>query len=95
LHGGTPVEKPEQYVASSPITSAKNVQAPVSIFHGRNDTRTPARPIELYEVKMKSLGKDIAALWYEAGHTGPSLAQGFKFQAGMLLFVERVLNAQR
>jgi dipeptidyl aminopeptidase/acylaminoacyl peptidase len=92
LFGGTPAEKRGQYIASSPITYAENVQAPVLIFQGRNDTRTPARQMELYEAKMKSLGKDIEVHWYEAGHTGVDSDQVIEFQEKMLLFVQRVLN---
>jgi dipeptidyl aminopeptidase/acylaminoacyl peptidase len=95
LFGGTPAEKREQYIASSPITYADNVHAPVLIFQGRNDSRTPARQMELHEAKMKSLGKDIEVHWYEAGHSGVGLDQGIKFQERMLLFAQRVLNEQR
>ncbi|MGH2592300.1 MAG: prolyl oligopeptidase family serine peptidase, partial [Anaerolineae bacterium] len=59
MFGGTREEKPEQYAASSPITYAEHVKAPVLIVTGRNDTRTPARPIEAYEAKLKALGKSI------------------------------------
>jgi dipeptidyl aminopeptidase/acylaminoacyl peptidase len=70
LFGGTPEEKPDQYAVSSPITYAENVKAPVLIIQGRNDTRTPARPIEMYQERMKSLGKSIEVHWFEAGHMG-------------------------
>jgi dienelactone hydrolase len=95
LFGGTPTEKREQYIASSPITYAESVQAPVLIIQGRNDTRTPARQMEMYEAKMKSLGKDLEVLWYEAGHTGIDKEQTIEFQEKELLFVERVLNGRR
>jgi dipeptidyl aminopeptidase/acylaminoacyl peptidase len=49
LFGGTPQEKPEQYRISSPITYAENLKAPLLIIQGRNDTRTPARRLEIYE----------------------------------------------
>jgi dipeptidyl aminopeptidase/acylaminoacyl peptidase len=70
IFGGTPAEKPEQYAASSPISYAERVRAPVLIIQGRNDTRTPARPIELYEQKMRALGKQIEVEWFDAGHLG-------------------------
>ncbi len=95
LFGGTPAEKREQYIASSPITYAENVQAHVLIFQGRNDTRTPPRQMELYEAKMKSLCKDIEVHWYDAGHSGPNKNQFIEFQEKMLLFVQRVLNERR
>jgi dipeptidyl aminopeptidase/acylaminoacyl peptidase len=72
LFGGTPDEHPERYRASSPITYAENVRAPVLIIQGKNDTRTPARQIEIYEQKMHDLGKEIDVHWYEAGHGGSS-----------------------
>lgn len=95
LFGSTPAEKHEQYIASSPITYAENVRAPVLIFQGRNDTRTPPRQMEMYEAKMKALGNDIEVFWYEAGHTGVSKEQAIEFQEKRLLFVQRVLNERR
>jgi dipeptidyl aminopeptidase/acylaminoacyl peptidase len=94
LFGGTPKEKPEQYVASSPITYAENVRAPVLIIQGRNDTRTPSRPIEIYEEKMKSLGKPIEVHWFDAGHAG-SFAQvelAIEHRETMLRFAYRILR---
>lgn len=66
--GGTPEEQPERYRVSSPLTYAGNVRAPVLIIQGKNDTATPARQIEVYEQKMRELGKEIDVHWYEAGH---------------------------
>ena len=47
LFGGTPAQKMEAYVRASPITYAEHVDAPVLIIQGRNDTRCPARQVEL------------------------------------------------
>jgi hypothetical protein len=52
LFGGTPQEKPAPYVASSPITYAAQVAAPVLMIQGRHDTRCPPRQAEVYEAKM-------------------------------------------
>jgi Tol biopolymer transport system component/dienelactone hydrolase len=92
LFGGTPEEKPEQYAASSPITYVQNVAAPVLIIQGRNDTRTPARPIEMYEAKMQSLGKPIEVHWFEAGHLGAfsRVEQSIEHQELMLRFAYRI-----
>jgi dipeptidyl aminopeptidase/acylaminoacyl peptidase len=70
--GGSPTECPERYQASSPITYAEGVRAPILIIQGRNDTATPARQIEVYEQKMRALGKDITVHWYDAGHGSSS-----------------------
>jgi dipeptidyl aminopeptidase/acylaminoacyl peptidase len=94
LFGGTPEQKPELYAASSPISYAERVSAPVLIIQGRNDTRTPARPIEMYEAKLKALGKQIELHWFDTGHLG-SFAQtelAIKHQEIMLRFAYRVLG---
>jgi dipeptidyl aminopeptidase/acylaminoacyl peptidase len=90
--GGTPQEKPEQYAASSPITYAEDVRAPVLIIQGRNDTRTPARQIEMYEAKLKSLGKPIEVHWYDAGHLGAGMERDIQGQELMLRFAYKVLG---
>lgn len=93
MFGGTPEEKPEQYAASSPITYVENVKAPVLIIQGRNDTRTTPRPVELYEEKMKALGKPIEVIWFESGHVGShmDIEQSIEHQALMLRFAYRFL----
>lgn len=92
--GGTPEEVPERYAASSPITYAEKVKAPVLIVQGRNDTRTPPRSIEMYEAKMKSLGKDVEVHWFDAGHGSFSVEQNIEFQELMLRFAYRILNSK-
>lgn len=92
LFGGTPQEKPEQYRVSSPITYAKNIKAPVLIIQGRNDTRTPSRPIEVYEQKLKALGKSVEVHWFDAGHMGEGVEQDIRHLEIMLRFAYRVLG---
>jgi len=92
LFGGTPQEKREQYTASSPITYAENVRAPVLIIQGRNDTRTPARPVEMYETKLKALGKLIEVHWFDAGHFGAGIEQDIQHQEIMLRFAYKILG---
>lgn len=94
IFGGTPEEKPEQYAKSSPITYAENIKAPVLIIQGQNDTRTPARPIEVYEEKMKALGKEIEVHWFDAGHIGPfaQVEQAIKNQELMMKFAVNILE---
>jgi dipeptidyl aminopeptidase/acylaminoacyl peptidase len=92
LFGGTPQEKPEQYRISSPITYAENVKAPILIIQGRNDTRTPARPIEVYEQKLRASGKPVEVHWFEAGHLGAGVEQDIQHLEIMLRFAYRVLG---
>ncbi len=90
--GGMPQEQPERYARSSPITYAENVTAPVMIIQGRHDTRTPARPVEMYEAKLKTLGKRIELHWFDAGHLGAGIEQDIQHQELKLRFAYRVLG---
>jgi dipeptidyl aminopeptidase/acylaminoacyl peptidase len=92
LFGGTPQEKLEQYRISSPLTYAENVKAPVLIIQGRNDTRTPARPVEAYEQKLKALGKSIEVHWFDAEHLGAGVERDVQNLEIMLRFAYRVLG---
>lgn len=94
LFKGTPEEKPEQYATSSPSIYAEQVSAPVLIFQGRHDTRTPSRQMERYEAQMKALGKEIEVKWFEAGHLAAfgQVEQAIEHQEWMLRFASRVLG---
>jgi dipeptidyl aminopeptidase/acylaminoacyl peptidase len=94
LFGGTPDEVPDAYTTSSPITYAERVQVPVLIIQGRNDTRTPARPTEMYEAKIRSLGKPVQVHWFESGHLGPyaQVEQAIEHQELMLRFAYQVVG---
>jgi dipeptidyl aminopeptidase/acylaminoacyl peptidase len=92
LFGGRPDETPEQHIISSPITYAEHVVAPVLIIQGRNDTRTPARQLELYEMKMRGLGKPVELHWFEAGHVIGGSELGLQHMELMLDFAGRVLQ---
>ncbi len=92
IFGGTPQEKPEQYAESSPMSYIENVKAPALIIQGRNDTRTPARPVEVYAARMRALGKSIEVHWYDEGHSGGGVEQEIQHQEIMLRFAYKVLG---
>jgi dipeptidyl aminopeptidase/acylaminoacyl peptidase len=90
---GSPEEKLTQYQASSPITYAEQVQAPLFICQGKNDTRTSARQMQMYEAKMKALGKDIMVRWFDAGHTGSSdVEKDIALQEDMMQFARKIVS---
>jgi dipeptidyl aminopeptidase/acylaminoacyl peptidase len=94
LMGGTPEEKREQYIESSPITYAEQVRAPVLVIQGLNDSRCPDRQLRIYEARMRELGKEIEVVWFEAGHLG-SMANAelaIEHMELMLAFAKRVLQ---
>jgi len=94
LFGGTPEEKRDVYAKSSPITYSDAVRAPLLIIQGRNDTRTPARPIRVYEQKLRALGKAVEVHWFDAGHMGgfADAELGIDHQERMMEFAQRVLD---
>lgn len=94
LFGGTPDELPNQHAASSPITYASNVSAPLLVIQGANDTRCPPRQMKVYEEKLLELGKDVTVQWFEAGHGSYATEQNIEHQESMLRFAFRVLQQQ-
>src|SRR5215213_533591 len=95
MFGGTPADKPEQYAASSPMADVERVRAPLLIIQGRNDSRTPARPVEIYVERLRALGKAVEIEWFDAGHLGgfANSDLGIGHQERMLRFAQAVLDA--
>jgi dipeptidyl aminopeptidase/acylaminoacyl peptidase len=92
LFGGSPEETPEATQKSSPITYAGQVNAPILVIQGENDTRCPARQMKVYEEKLKSLGKSIHVHWFDAGHGSLSQEEQIKQHELMLRFAYQVLG---
>jgi dipeptidyl aminopeptidase/acylaminoacyl peptidase len=95
--GGTPAELAEVYAASSPITYAERVAAPVLVLQGRHDPHCPAGQMERYEARMRALRKDIEVHWLEEGHVGQraEAEAAIRNQELMLRFAARVLAGSR
>ncbi|MFE1172236.1 prolyl oligopeptidase family serine peptidase [Streptomyces sp. NPDC058773] len=68
LFGGSPDDVPERYRASSPLTYADRVTAPVLVIAGENDPRCPIRQIDNYLDRLAALGKQHEVYRYDAGH---------------------------
>ena len=92
MFGGTPAEKPEAHRKASPITYAENIQAPILVLQGENDTRCPARQMRVYEARLKELGKSIEVHWFDAGHGSLDTEEQIDQQEKMLRFAYRVLG---
>jgi dipeptidyl aminopeptidase/acylaminoacyl peptidase len=85
-------EIPEQYRASSLMTYAEQVSAPLLVIQGRNDLRCPPRQMERYAEKMQALGKPFEIDWFDAGHAGETREQSIAFQERMPGFAYRILT---
>lgn len=92
IFGGSPQQRPEAYARSSPITYAEQLRAPLLVIQGRNDTRCPARPMQLYEARLRALGKQIEVEWFDAGHGSYDTEQSIAHHELMLRFAYRVLG---
>lgn len=92
MFGGTPDEKPEAHRKASPITYAADIEAPILVLQGENDTRCPARQMQVYEKRLKELGKSIDIYWFDAGHGSLAVEEQIKHQELMLEFAYRVLG---
>ena len=68
LFGGTPADVPQVYRERNPITYVERVRAPVMMLVGRNDPRCPSRSADIYETRLRDLGKTFETYRYDAGH---------------------------
>ncbi|MEY9938131.1 acetyl esterase/lipase [Streptacidiphilus sp. MAP5-52] len=91
LVGGTPEEVPARYAASSPLTYAADLKAPVYISAGVNDPRCPIRQIENYVTELEKLGKRFEIYRYDAGHGSLEVEERVKQLRLELDFVARHL----
>ena len=86
LFGGTPDEKPEAHRKASPISYAENLRADILVIQGTNDSRCPARQMQVYVQKLKDLNKSIEVHWFNAGHGSREMQQQIEHQELMLRF---------
>lgn len=68
LFGGTPTEIPDVYRERNPITYVDRVRAPLFMVVGQNDPRCPSRSVDIYEERLRELGKRFDTYRYDAGH---------------------------
>lgn len=92
IFGGGPDTMSEQYTKSSPITYLEDVQAPLLIIQGRNDTRCPSRQMEKYLEKADKLDKKVSVHWFEAGHGSLAKKDQIAQQQMAMEFVEGILQ---
>ena len=88
----TPEENPELWTASSPHTYAEHITAPILVIQGKNDTRCPRRQLEVYEAQLKTLGKEIEVLWFDAGHGVGNTEQAIGFMEHTLAFLKKAVG---
>jgi len=86
LFGGTPAEAPEAYRVANPITYIEQVRAPLLVTVGQNDPRCPARSVDIYTARLRTLGIPFTEYRYDAGHGSVVVAEQIKQLALQLDF---------
>ncbi|MEV4159402.1 S9 family peptidase [Nonomuraea dietziae] len=66
LLGGSPSEQPDRYRDSSPITYVEQIERPLLILAGINDSRSPLRQLEKYVDRLAELGHEHEVHYYDA-----------------------------
>ncbi|WP_435858984.1 S9 family peptidase [Streptomyces varsoviensis] len=95
LLGGSPDEVPERYAASSPLTYADAVRAPVYISAGVNDPRCPIRQVENYVRRLERRGHPHEVYRYDAGHGSLVVEERIKQLRLEIEFAQRHLSLSR
>ena len=92
LFGGYPKDVPDSYRRSNPLTYVENVRAPMFLLVGQNDPRCPSRSVDVYEERLRALGKPYEEYRYDAGHGSLKIDESLKQVAMEIDFVARHLG---
>ena len=95
LFGGTPEQIPHVYRERNPITYIERVRAPVLMLVGRNDPRCPSRSADVYEARLRELGKTFETYRYDAGHGSLVVDEQMRQMETQLDFLARHLGTPR
>ncbi|KAA9379282.1 S9 family peptidase [Microbispora cellulosiformans] len=93
LLGGSPAEVPDRYAASSPITYADMVEAPLLIIAGDDDPHCPMEQMERYVRALADHGREATLYRYAAGPDGtPAVEERVRQMAASIDFAVRALG---
>jgi dienelactone hydrolase len=95
LFGGSPEDKHDVYVRSSPITYVDAVAAPVLVVAGANDPRCPIRQIENYLAALTQHGKEHEVYRFDAGHGSLVIEETIRQVEVALSFALRTVPPRR
>jgi dipeptidyl aminopeptidase/acylaminoacyl peptidase len=95
IMGGTIEEIPEAYRASSPITYADAVRAPLLVSAGENDPRCPVRQVDSYVERLRARDHPVEYVRLATGHALPDLDMKVSEMQRVLAFLARTLPTDR
>ncbi|MEI7743043.1 MAG: prolyl oligopeptidase family serine peptidase [Chloroflexota bacterium] len=93
--GGTPETEPERFARYSPISYVDKVRAPVWLWQGQFDSRTPASQAQRYADALRAVGGDVVIEFFPGGHAAPGLTELEFIQERSEALVERALRGER
>jgi dipeptidyl aminopeptidase/acylaminoacyl peptidase len=94
VFGGSPVQVPDQYRQSNPLTYAENVRVPMLLVVGQNDPRCPSRSVDIYRERLLELGKKFEEYRFDAGHGSLVVDEQIRQVEMQIAFVARNLGTQ-
>lgn len=92
LFGGTPDQVPDVYRERNPITYVDRVAAPLLMLVGRNDPRCPSRSADVYEARLRELGKTYETYRYDAGHGSLVIDEQIRQMEAQISFLAKHLG---
>ncbi|MBY8887891.1 alpha/beta fold hydrolase [Streptomyces sp. PTM05] len=92
LFGGTPLQAPERWARSSPVTYAARVRAPLLVVAARRDAKCPPAQVESYLAALRGHGVPYESMWLGTGHDGLDGRDHLKVLRHSLVFLSRHLN---
>src|SRR4051794_26233832 len=95
LFGGSPEQKRDVYVRSSPITYVDAVAAPLLLVAGANDPRCPIRQIDNYLGELERLDKPHEVYRFDAGHGSLVIEETIRQVEVALSFALRTVPPRR
>ncbi|MEV1084873.1 alpha/beta fold hydrolase [Streptomyces sp. NPDC050211] len=87
MFGGSPAEVPATYAASSPLTHAGAVRAPLLVLAGEHDPRCPPRQVENYVAALRGRGADVEVRYRAMGHRTAHTGLGAESITTQITFV--------
>lgn len=76
-----------------PIHRTENINVPMLVYHGLNDTRVPVQESVQLVMKMKEHGQDVKlTIFDDEGHSTEKIANHIKMNSEIVQFMDRLLN---
>ena len=89
MFGGTPMEVPEAYHRSNPMTYIDRVRAPMLVIAGEADTRSTLGATMTYVHGLKARGVEVELRVHEAGHHANAMAEQIEHVRLIVAFFAR------